>query len=130
MSVKETLTKKKSAKNFTADGKSDFTFKNELGSTMTLSVDATSGLLTGKYQSGVKDPNEYPLTGFLSGNVVSFSVSFLKEGSVGGWSGQFVWNESTELWEIHTLCYLVVPTAPADMWEDTYADNNLFTQVV
>ncbi len=117
--------KKKAVKQFAEGGKKSYEFKNELGSIMTMEFPNGGGLATGTYKSGVSDPDVYPLTGFVSGNVVAFTVNFTKEGSISAWAGQAVWNSR---WEIHTLWHLVEPTSPADRWEDTYAGADIFTQ--
>ncbi len=126
MSIKESFTRKKVAKIFTAENQVSYKFRNELGSIMSMEFPVGGGLVTGTYKSGVSDPNTYPLTGFVSGNVVTFTVNFTKEGSISAWAGQAVFNS---VWEIHTLWHLVEPTAPADMWEDTFAGSDVFTQV-
>jgi hypothetical protein len=124
--MKELFRRKKVAKVFVEENQLDYKFKNELGSIMTMEFANSGGLITGTYKSGVVDSNTYALTGFVSGNVVTFTVDFTEEGSIAAWAGQAVFNS---VWEIHTLWHLVEPTASADMWEDTYTGSNIFTQV-
>lgn len=129
MSTKELFTKKKVAKLFTAEAAVSYKFKNELGSVLNMSFPQGGGLVTGTYTSGVSDPVTSALTGFVSGNVVTFTADFTNVGSISAWAGQAVYNATSKLWEIHTLWHLVEPTKPADLWEDTYAGSDLFTQV-
>jgi hypothetical protein len=132
MSVKDSFIKKKVAKNFNDDGETSYKFKNELGSIMEIDVPSNGGLMTGTYRSKVGSPNNSnSLTGFTSpsGNIVSFTVNYKQEGSIAAWVGQTIWNSSSNLWEIHTLWHLVEPKPPADMWDDTYAGCDIFTQV-
>ena len=129
MGITESFTRKKVAKVFTDENQTTYKFKNELGSIMSIESPAGGGLITGTYTSGVSDPKTYPLTGFVSGNVIAFTVSFTQEGSISAWAGQAVFNEVKSVWEIHTLWHLVEPTAPADMWEDTFAGSDIFKQV-
>ena len=137
MITQEFFQKNKVAKNFvdalemnqSVPGTMNYKFKNELGSQMTIEFRNGGGLMTGTYKSGVSDPNTYPLTGYVSGNVIAFIVNFTKYGSICAWAGQAIWNQNTGLWEIPTLWHLVEPTPPSDSWEDTYAGSNIFTQI-
>ena len=128
MNIKETFAKKKIAKLFTAESEMTYTFKNELGSIMKMEIPYGGGLITGTYTSGVSDPNTYPLTGYVVGNCVTFTVGYTNEGSTCAWAGQAIYN-TDGLWEIPTLWHLVVPNVDEETWDDTYAGSDLFVQV-
>ena len=74
---------------------------------MTLKVRA-DGRITGKYRTGVGAPTpaeEFPLIGFVAGDLISFTVNFGKYGSLTSWAGQHTRNKAgTE--EIFTQWYL------------------------
>ncbi|WP_415396312.1 avidin/streptavidin family protein [Sulfurimonas sp. CS5] len=129
MSIKDSFLKKKAVKTFTDESQMSYEFKNELGSIMTIEFPNGGGLVTGTYKSGVNDTTTYPLTGFVSSNIITFTVSFTNDGSISAWAGQAIWNASTSVWEIHTLWHLVEPTSPSDMWESTLAGSDIFTQI-
>ena len=135
MSVKECFIKKKVAKNFINGERTSFKFQDEFVSKMAIKFPKDGGLVTGTYTSWDKGSNvwnseKYPLTGFVSGNVLTFTVSFPEKGSIAVWAGQTIWGPSNNLWELHTLWYLTEPTEPENAWEDTLAGCNIFTGVI
>lgn len=133
MSVKELFRKKKAAKIFADANQGEYKFNNELKSEITMEFPDGGGLMRGKYKSGVGvsgDKNGNILTGFVSGNIVSFTVNFTQEKSVAAWAGQAIWNSLDSIWEIHTLWHLVEPTSPADVWDDIQAGSDIFAQVI
>jgi hypothetical protein len=63
---------------------------NELGSCMNLNV-AADGSVAGSYRTAVGSPaanEDFPLVGFASGDLISFTVNFGKYGSLTSWVGQ------------------------------------------
>lgn len=65
-------------------------WRNELGSEMELSVDI-AGAVTGTFRTGVGSPRpeeEFDLVGFVSGDLLSFTVNFGKYSSLTSWAGQ------------------------------------------
>ena len=68
----------------------DGAWRNEGGSIMIVTVDG-EGLITGRYCSelGRVEPDScHPLTGWVTGDVVGFTVRFDPPGSITAWSGQ------------------------------------------
>ncbi|MCA9800373.1 MAG: hypothetical protein KC777_00220 [Cyanobacteria bacterium HKST-UBA02] len=65
-------------------------WRNQHGSEVYLAA-VENGLLTGTFKTGVgaHDPDEeFALTGFISDDLISFSVNFGKYGCLTSWSGQ------------------------------------------
>ena len=65
-------------------------WRNDLRSEMDLNVDA-AGAVTGIYRTAVGSPGnkeEFPLAGFATGDLLSFTVNFGKYGSLTSWAGQ------------------------------------------
>ncbi len=65
-------------------------WQNEAGSVVTLQVDEDGGV-SGHYQTELGNPDNitrFPLTGFMQGDVLAFSVNFEGFGSITTWSGQ------------------------------------------
>lgn len=63
---------------------------NELGSKMILTV-TPSGTISGTYQTTVGSPGsaeEFDIVGFVSSDLISFTVNFGKYGSLTSWCGQ------------------------------------------
>lgn len=76
---------------------------NEAGSAVALTVEA-DGSLTGFYQTELGQPDaetRFPLTGWVQGDVIAFSVRFTGFGSITSWSGQL--SEDAEGAFIRTL---------------------------
>jgi hypothetical protein len=95
-------------------------WRNELQSVMTLTVDA-QGNVAGKYKTGVGSPGpteEFDLTGFASGDLLSFTVNFGRYGSLTSWAGQHTVENGSEV--IKTLWLLARnvkdPDEPNDLW--------------
>lgn len=120
----ELLLRKKDPREFLVDAGTTMTFENELGSSMVMEING-NGIITGSYTSAVGDLNSYPLTGYIFGNVITFTVSYTLEGSICAWAGQFIYSNG---WQIPTLWHLVVPTQNQETWDDTYAGSDLFIQ--
>lgn len=71
------------------------TWQNEAGSAVTFEVGG-DGVLHGYYQTELGAPDSdsrFPLTGWVQGDVVAFSVSFTGFGSITSWSGQLTEDE-------------------------------------
>ena len=62
---------------------------NQRGSGVTFTV--TDGMLSGVYQTALGAPNKskkFPLTGFVEGDQITFTVNFKGYGSLTSWTGQ------------------------------------------
>lgn len=95
---------------------------NQHNSEMDLTV-APGGQITGKYRTGVGAPTpaeEFDLVGFVSGDLISFTVNFGKYGSLTSWAGQHTLNPTSNREEIGTQWYLAKnvsdPDEPAKLW--------------
>ena len=105
---------------------------NERGSSVTFVE--TDGVLSGYYntQLGNPDPSSrFPLTGFIEGDQVTFTVNFKGYGSLTSWTGQI--SEDKDGPFIRTLWHLTrdVPDAaePEDMWSSIIAGSANFRPV-
>ncbi len=105
---------------------------NERGSSVTFVE--TDGLLSGYYntQLGNPDPaSRFPLTGFIEGDQMTFTVNFKGYGSLTSWTGQM--SEDADGPFIRTLWHLTrdVPDAeePDDMWSSIIAGSAKFRPV-
>ena len=107
-----------------AQSLADFTgtWINELGSTMTLTVN-TDGSVTGSYTSAVGDTNTYPLQGQAAANTIVFTVAFDATGSLTAWAGHY--NPNTVA--IDTLWHLVAQPDQGELWDATLAGFDTFT---
>ena len=104
---------------------------NDLGSKMDITTNA-SGNLSGTYQTAVGSPTEhekFDLVGFISGDLITFSVNFGKYGSLTSWAGQHT-VDSTGSALIKTLWLLSenIPDAqePDKLWGSILAGANNF----
>lgn len=100
----------------------DGTWYNQYPSQMTLKVDPTTGNVSGVYQTEVGAPNpgeKFSLVGFVSGDLLAFSVNFGKYGSLTSWAGQLTENKQGKE-QIDTFWHLVKNVEDADepkkMW--------------
>lgn len=105
---------------------------NDLKSRMDLTV-SSDGIVTGKYMTAVGAPGdeeEFDLTGFVSGDLISFTVNFGKYGSLTSWSGQHTENETGAI--IKTMWLLAKnvndPDEPANLWGAVLTGANTFTR--
>ena len=103
-----------------ADNPLSGTWVNDAGSAVTLCLSGT-GQLSGIYQTelGAPDPeSEFPLTGWVNGDVLAFSVRFDGFGSITSWSGQLTEDDKGPF--IRTLWHYTkdIPDAeePEDIW--------------
>lgn len=102
---------------------------NERGSAVTFTQN--DGLLSGYYntQLGNPDPSSrFPLTGFIEGDQLTFTVNFKGYGSLTSWTGQMSEDETGPY--IRTLWHLTrdVPDAEEndDLWSSIIAGNATF----
>jgi len=102
---------------------------NKRGSAVTFT--ASDGLLSGYYntQLGNPDPaSRFPLTGFIEGDQLTFTVNFKGYGSLTSWTGQMSEDETGPY--IRTLWHLTrdVPDAEEDddLWSSIIAGNATF----
>jgi len=105
---------------------------NERGSSVTFTEN--DGLLSGFYntQLGNPDPaSRFPLTGFIEGDQLTFTVNFKGYGSLTSWTGQM--SEDADGPFIRTLWHLTrdVPDAEEDedMWSSIIAGSANFRRV-
>jgi hypothetical protein len=108
------------------------TWTNERGSAVTFV--ANDGLLSGTYQTQLGNPDpdsRFPLTGFIEGDQLTFTVNFKGYGSLTSWTGQI--SEDAEGEYIRTLWHLTrdVPDAEedADLWSSIISGNAEFRRV-
>ena len=67
----------------------DGDWQNDRGSRVSLTV--TDGMLSGVYQTNVGRPDKnkkFPLTGYVSGDMITFTVNFAGFNSMTAWTGQ------------------------------------------
>jgi hypothetical protein len=84
------------------------TWHNQHGSEMSLTVD-DNGRLAGSFCSAVGTPtpaDEFPLTGFVCGDLISFTVNFGTYQSLTAWTGQHTVDDGIE--KIETVWHLAV----------------------
>lgn len=105
---------------------------NERGSSVTF--EEHDGLLSGYYstQLGNPDPaSRFPLTGFIEGDQVTFTVNFKGYGSLTSWTGQITQDADGKF--IRTLWHLTrdVPDAEEndDLWSSIIAGSANFRPV-
>jgi len=82
------------------------------------------GLLSGHYQTALGQPDKskkFPLTGFVEGDQITFTVNFKGYGSLTSWTGQLTTDEKGEY--IRTLWNLT-----RDI-EDTKEDDDLWQSI-
>lgn len=78
---------------------------NQRGSGVNFTV--TDGLLSGFYQTALGEPDKskkFPLTGFVEGDQITFTVNFKGYGSLTAWTGQMTRDEKGDyirtLWNL------------------------------
>jgi len=105
---------------------------NERGSAV--SFVETDGLLSGYYKTQLGNPDpksRFPLTGFIEGDQVTFTVNFKGYGSLTSWTGQI--SEDADGVYLRTLWHLTrdVPDAEEedDLWSSIIAGNAMFRPV-
>ena len=91
-----------------AKPKVDFSgkWKNPLGSSMELKVRGNK--VSGTYRTGVGAPGsmeEFPLVGFVNGDILGFTVLWGKYGSITSWVGQHTASKKKD--RIDTMWHLV-----------------------
>ncbi len=113
-------------------GTIDFSGKwtNRLGSEMNLSASET-GKLQGTFQTHVGTPSpaeSFDLVGFVSGDLITFTVDFRPHGSLAAWAGHYAVVSSTE--RIYTLWHLAEnikdEEKPTNLWAGILAGANVF----
>ncbi|MCK9397192.1 MAG: avidin/streptavidin family protein [Methylobacter sp.] len=95
------------------------TWKNELGSTAKITVDA-KGNVTGKYTDGSGSGATGPLVGFCNTNAITFTVAWTGFKTITSWTG--TWNNKN----ITTLWYLV--DGASSKWNNTNAGTDTFVK--
>lgn len=104
-------------------------WQNDRGSQVTFIVDGMH--LSGAYQTNVGQPDKsekFPLTGFVQGDQITFTVNFGRYGSMTSWTGQLTTDDVGA--NIRTLWHLTrdVPDAEedADLWKSITAGASIF----
>ena len=86
--------------------------------------EVTDGLLSGHYQTALGQPDKskkFPLTGFVEGDQITFTVNFKGYGSLTSWTGQLTTDEKGDY--IRTLWNLTRDV------EDAAEDDNLWKSI-
>ena len=100
------------------------TWYNQHGSSMELSISET-GAVSGKFRSGVglsHRDEQFDVTGFVAGEVISFVVDFSKYETLTTWTGHFVSEDGGP--QIQAMWHMAVATPPRhgrDLWKGTWA---------
>ncbi|WP_136465220.1 avidin/streptavidin family protein [Flagellimonas onchidii] len=109
----------------------DGVWKNGLNSEMDLSVNS-KGEVKGIYKTGVGSPGpeeEFDLTGFVSGDIIGYTVNFGKYGSITSWVGQHTIDKEGN-GKIYTLWHLTKnikdEDEPDDLWGSILAGANTY----
>ncbi|MEL6686099.1 MAG: avidin/streptavidin family protein [Pseudomonadota bacterium] len=97
---------------------------NEAGSVVVLESNQT-GALSGHYQTKLGAPDadsHFPLTGWVQGDVVAFSVNFEGFGSITSWSGQLSEDQAGPF--LRTLWHYTKDIPDAEESEDLWRTIN------
>lgn len=114
----------------------DFSGKwyNQRGSEMDLIVDGS--IVKGTYKTKVSSPNDqdlFYLTGFATGDLISFTVNFGKFGTLTSWAGQYA-KEGQEPEMIHTCFVAAVDVSeekePDVIWGGVRSGSDFFRREV
>lgn len=107
------------------------TWHNQHASEMDITVHA-DGTISGKYRTGVGSPTsaeEFALVGFVSDDLIVFSVNFGKYGSMTSWSGQHT-KDKAEVERILTMWHLAknIPNEHEDkkLWAGVWSGCDTF----
>ena len=102
---------------------------NERGSVVHFST--SNGLLSGVYQTNLGQPDNsqrFPLTGFVQGDLITFTVNFTGYGSMTSWAGQL--SEDSDGPFLRTLWHLTRDIEDemedADLWRSITAGASNF----
>ncbi len=102
---------------------------NDRNSAVTLTE--SGGLLSGHYQTALGQPDKskrFPLTGFVQGDQITFTVNFKSYGSMTSWTGQLSEDETGPY--IRTLWHLTRDVEDAaendDLWKSITAGASEF----
>ena len=108
------------------------TWYNQHGSEMILKV--KDGAIAGTYATKVGTPGDeeqFALCGFVSGDLLSFTVNFGKYGSLTSWVGQLA-GEDTNSRRIDTMWHLTQnikdPDEPEQLWASVLSGCDVFTR--
>jgi Avidin family len=105
------------------------TWHNQHGSELDLSIDA-EGLIRGHFRSavGFSPGRQSPVTGFATGDLLSFVTQFSNHDCVTAWVGHYRVQDGLEC--IETLWHMagMSPDAPAgqDVWRSVWAGADVF----
>ncbi|MCV6639657.1 avidin/streptavidin family protein [Candidatus Albibeggiatoa sp. nov. NOAA] len=84
-------------------------WRNKLSSEMIITVE--KGIVSGIYQTVVGEPShnceEFPLSGFVNGHLISFIVDWKQYGSITAWVGQHIIDINGNNERIETMWHLV-----------------------
>ena len=109
------------------------TWKSQRGSLMTLRV--SGNIVTGHYQSAIgaaQLAEKYPLQGFVTGDLITYSVNFGALATVAAWVGQHV-AEKTEEPVLKAVFIAAVNVAEEDeanfVWGAVRTGEDVFTRI-
>lgn len=100
---------------------------NDRGSAVTLSCDGDR--LSGVYNTNVGQPDKgqsFPLTGWIEGDNLSFTVHFKGYGSITAWVGQIEGEQLKTLW--HLTRNVDDDKEAEDMWKSVTSGASVFTR--
>ena len=100
---------------------------NDRGSAVTLSCDGDR--LSGVYNTNVGQPDKgqsFPLTGWVEGDNLSFTVNFKGYGSITAWVGQIEGEQLKTLW--HLTRNVDDNKEAEDMWKSVTSGASVFTR--
>lgn len=105
------------------------TWHNQHGSEMVLET-APNGTVQGIFRSGTglaKLDDECRLSGFVAGDLVTFSVDFGKFGSLTAWTGHVIQERGNDL--IHAVWHMTIATptpASSNEWKGVWTGSDVF----
>lgn len=104
------------------------TWHNEDGSRMEVEA-RPDGRLTGRFVTGVGvgAGEAYALTGFVSDELVAFTVDFGRAGSLTSWAGHLVDEDGPALRTLWQMAVKVPhPEDPQELWRAVWSGANVF----
>ncbi len=101
------------------------TWHNENGSEINVE-EGPEGKLSGRFRSGVGlgTDEQFELSGYTAGSLLSFTVNFGAHGSLTAWVGHRVGEELQTMWQM-TL-ELPHPNRSGDLWRAVWSGANTF----
>ena len=113
-----------------ATSESDFagTWKNELGSTMTIEI-VGKKTIKGTYETAVSGEggalSKHDLNGAIDGNLISFIVNWTDKNAITAWVGQMTGEDAIfTLWQMT----MAVKDPQSEYWESILAGSDTFSR--